>query len=252
MTPTVMIAILAKDAAGLLPFHLQCLEELDYPKDRISVYIRTNNNNDDTARVLARWMARHSDYERVQLDATDVPEKVQAYDLHEWNETRFRVLGAIRQKALATAFQWDCDYCLMSDVDNFLRPDTLSELVKLGLPIVAPFLMNADQNDVYSNYHESVDRDGYLVETPEYHTIFYGRIKGIIKVPVVHCTYLVQKGVIPVLGYLDKTARHEYVIFSSSARLAGVPQYLDNRRVYGWLTFGPNSQKAEARMKLRP
>ncbi len=43
---------------------------------------------------------------------------------------------------------------------------------------------------------------------------------------------------IPDLTYQDGTERHEYVIFSDSARKAGIPQYLDNRQVYGYVTFG--------------
>ena len=33
-------------------------------------------------------------------------------------------------------------------------------------------------------------------------------------------------------------SRHEYVVFSDSARKAGIPQYLDNRQIYGYITFG--------------
>ena len=56
--------------------------------------------------------------------------------------------------------------------------------------------------------------------------------------PVVHCTYLVRADVIPELTYEDESDRHEYVVFSDSARKAGIPQYLDNRQVYGYITFG--------------
>ena len=39
--------------------------------------------------------------------------------------------------------------------------------------------------------------------------------------------------------------RHEYVIFSSSARLAGIPQYLDTRQVYGYLTLNEDAKRCE-------
>ena len=55
--------------------------------------------------------------------------------------------------------------------------------------------------------------------------------------PVVHCTYLIRAACLPALSYIDASARHEYVIFSESARKAGVPQYLDNRQVYGYLSL---------------
>jgi hypothetical protein len=39
------------------------------------------------------------------------------------------------------------------------------------------------------------------------------------------------------LSYEDESGRHEYVIFSDVARKAAIPQYLDNRQVYGYITF---------------
>ncbi len=53
--------------------------------------------------------------------------------------------------------------------------------------------------------------------------------------PVVHCTYLVRTDVIPLLNYQDGTDRHEYVIFSDSARKSNVVQYIDNRQIYGYM-----------------
>lgn len=36
--PTVVVAIIARNAAHSLPYYLGALERLDYPKDRISVW----------------------------------------------------------------------------------------------------------------------------------------------------------------------------------------------------------------------
>ena len=50
--------------------------------------------------------------------------------------------------------------------------------------------------------------------------------------PVIHCTYLVRADVMADLTYEEDSVRHEYVVFSNSARKAGIPQYIDNRQVY--------------------
>ena len=42
---------------------------------------------------------------------------------------------------------------------------------------------------------------------------------------------------IPQLAYDDGTDRFEYVVFSDSARRHSIPQYFDNREVYGLLTL---------------
>jgi len=64
--------------------------------------------------------------------------------------------------------------------------------------------------------------------------------------PVVHCTYLVRADVISELSYEDGSDRYEYVNFSDSARRAGIPQYLDNRQVYGYISFDQDSSQNSA------
>lgn len=38
LMPTVMVAVLARNAAHSLPYYLGCIERLDYPKDRIALW----------------------------------------------------------------------------------------------------------------------------------------------------------------------------------------------------------------------
>ena len=58
------------------------------------LYIRTNNNNDDTLNILRQWVEKVGDrYAGVYFDDTDVKESVQKYKQHEWNAERFKVLG---------------------------------------------------------------------------------------------------------------------------------------------------------------
>ena len=94
----------------------------------------------------------------------------------------------------------------------------------------------------YSNYHAEIDAAGYYKDCDQYHWILNRHVRGVVEVPVVHCTYLVRADVIPELTYEDATGRHEYVVFSDSARKAGIPQYLDNRQVYGYVTFGEGDE----------
>ena len=45
---TIVVAILAKDKAHCLPFYLQCIYNQTFPKKKTHLYIRTNDNNDNT------------------------------------------------------------------------------------------------------------------------------------------------------------------------------------------------------------
>jgi hypothetical protein len=243
--PRVLLAILAKQAERVLPFYLFCIEALDYPKASIVLHVRTNNNTDRTADMLRDWIAQVRDqYESIEFDASDISEPIEQFAVHQWNTTRFKILARLRQESMNRALQIGCDYYFVVDVDNFIKPSTLKELVAVGLPIVAPLLRSTGNHPQYSNFHEKIDDHGYFLMSDEYFWLLERRVRGLCQVPVVHCTYLVRSDVISQLSYDDGSDRHEYVIFSESARRGGISQYLDTRDVYGYLTLEDDPSEA--------
>ena len=69
----VTVAILAKDKAHVLPLYLSCLEKQTWPKEKTYLYIRTNNNNDETAKVLQDWVDKvGKSYAGVFFDGSDL------------------------------------------------------------------------------------------------------------------------------------------------------------------------------------
>jgi glycosyltransferase involved in cell wall biosynthesis len=243
-TPRIFVAVLAKQKERMLPLFIECIEALDYPKSSIVLYVRTNNNTDRTEQILRDWIARVGpQYASVEFDAENVAEPVERFAAHEWNATRFKVLGHIRNESMRRALEEKCDFYFAPDVDNFIRPCTLRELVALNLPIVAPLLRDVAPSAFYSNYHAEVDANGYYKDCDQYRWILNRWIRGVIEVPVVHSTYLVRTDVIPQLSFEDATNRHEYVVFSDSARKAQIPQYIDNRQVYGYIAFDEGSDR---------
>ena len=73
----------------------------------------------------------------------------------------------------------------------------------------------------------------------------YQQIKGLIEVPVVHCTYFIKNEALPYVKYDDESGRYEYVIFSDSLRKSNIPQYLDTRKIYGKISFATTAQELE-------
>ena len=257
--PNVFLALLVKQKEAVLPLFLESLNDWDYPKENIFIYIRTNNNTDNTKQLLEEWIEEYGDkYKGLIYNSEDVPEKVEKYDVHFWNGERFRVLGKIRQESMNQALLTDCKYYFVVDTDNFLFPETLKELVKLDLPIVAPFLRyavalgeNADtpveaakreghMSRYYSNYHDKVDDFGSIIAEDIYYKILNQEVKGLIECMCVHCTYLIKREYLSELTYLEQSDRWEYMVFSNSARNKKITQYLDNRTIYGVLTLSEN------------
>lgn len=244
--PPVVVAILAKDKSDFLPQYLQCLEEQTYPKNKIHLWIRSNNNNDNTVNILKEWVSKVKyTYASIKEDYSNVPEPVQTYAQHEWNVVRFKVLGRIRQASVQYAIEKKAHY-FVADCDNFIVPNTLSMLVATNMPVVAPLVIS---HYYYANYHAAIDANGYYADSPEYYSMYDGKIRGLVDVPVVHCTYLVRNEVLSSVRYDDGSNRYEYVIFSDSMRKSGVPQYLDTRFVYGALTLTDTMNEAVANFK---
>jgi hypothetical protein len=75
-----------------------------------------------------------------------------------------------------------------------------------------------------------------------YYKILDQTIKGLIECDCVHCTYLIKREYIERLSYTEESDRWEYMVFSESARKQGIPQYLDNRRIWGVLTLTENEK----------
>ena len=237
-TDFVTIAILAKDKAHVLPLYLNQIENQTYPANKIKLYIRTNNNNDQTAAVLEEWIERVRDkYSEVYYDSSNVEEPVHEYSPHDWNTVKLNVLTRIRQESVEWARARGTHY-FVADCDNFIVAETLEQLLNTRLPVIGPMLRVAeDPLTNYSNFHFLADENGYYKHSNLYYEILYQQIKGLIEVAVIHCTYLVRNDILDFANYIDGSGRYDYVIFSDTLRKAGIPQYIDNRRYYGKLTF---------------
>ncbi|WP_371372021.1 hypothetical protein [Sporomusa aerivorans] len=237
-TEFVTIAILAKDKSHVLPLYLSLIEKQTYPASKIKLYIRTNNNNDNTATILEQWIDKVRDrYSEIHYDTSDVAEPVQQYSPHDWNPLKLSVLTRIRQQSVEWAKARGTHY-FVADCDNFIVPETIERLLKTNLPVVGPLLRFADNPDAfYANFHFVTDENGYYKHSNFYFDILNKAIKGLIEVEVIHCTYLVRNEVLDQISYIDGSARYDYVMFSDRLRKLGIPQYIDNRYYYGKLTF---------------
>jgi hypothetical protein len=238
----ITIAILAKDKAHTLPLFLNCIQNQTWPKKQTYLYIRTNNNTDNTSEILKNWLDKFGHlYGKIYFNDENVAEPVHEYKQHEWNSLRFKVLGKIRQESIDWAYENNSHYFVV-DCDNFIKPHTLEALFSTGLSIVAPMLITTC---AYSNYHAEIDDHGYMKDSAIYLPLLRREIRGLIELPLVHCTYFIRREYLPDMSYDDQSYRYEYVIFSDNARKKNIPQYLDNRDVYGIITFTENSESLE-------
>ena len=242
-TKKVLLAILAKNKAHTLPKYLECIDNLDYDKKLIAVYIRTNNNTDRTREILSDWVKQHqSQYLDIVFEDEDFP-NVRTTNPHDWTTERLKLLAGIRNRSLEKAKDYKCDFYFVVDCDNFILPHTLKYLVHKDKPFIGPMLRSMPRKfDPYSNFFCDTSANGYWKNDDDYRKILNCSAIGSFKVPVVHCTYLIKTECLDKLNYLDDTDAMEFVVFARSARKNGIDQYICNEREFGTLYHHPSTE----------
>lgn len=193
--PTVMIAVLVRNKAHTLPYFLTLLERFDYPKHRISLWIRSDHNEDNTPEILRDWVSsaeKEYDYHSVNLEIlSSPPHRIgdETGPAH-WTPQRFTHVIQLREEALETARQLWADYVWFMDSDVFItEPGALKELIAKDKVVVAPMLAS---DGMYSNFWGGMTEEYYYKRTEEYQPIYYREETGCFNVPMIHSSVLVD------------------------------------------------------------
>ncbi|XP_004862858.1 procollagen galactosyltransferase 2 isoform X2 [Heterocephalus glaber] len=240
--PTVLVAILARNAAHTLPHFLGCLERLDYPKSRTAIWAATDHNVDNTTEILREWLKNVQGlYHYVEWRPMNEPESYpDETGPKHWPSSRFAHVMKLRQAALRTAREKWSDYILFIDVDNFLtNPQTLNLMIAENKTIVAPML---ESRGLYSNFWCGITPQGFYKRTPDYLQIREWKRMGCFPVPMVHSTFLIdlRKEASDKLTFYPPHQDYTWtfddiIVFAFSSRQAGIQMYLCNRQHYGYL-----------------
>ncbi|MCB1085312.1 MAG: glycosyltransferase family 2 protein [Chlamydiia bacterium] len=250
--PSIFLTFLVRNKAHTLPYFLKCIENLDYDKNQIGIYINSNDNCDRTIDILLKWAKKHHEtYRFITIDLHKSKSPLPTAP-HEWNPDRFSLLGKVRNESLKKALDSHLDYYFVVDCDNFITPCTLKELIKQDKPIIAPLLTSIpEKGDPYSNFFGAIDPNGYYAHHPQYFPILRRTEVGTFKVPLVHCTYLIKRSFLEKLSYVDGSRDYEFIIFSKIARKEGIDQFICNEREFGHLLhFYDNPTLKEERERV--
>ncbi|KAJ3662789.1 hypothetical protein Zmor_007118 [Zophobas morio] len=241
--PTVFIAILARNKAHTLPYFLTTLENLAYPKDRISLWIRSDHNSDKTVEILHKWIATVKDqYHMINTAFVEGEESyVDEHGPAHWTKERFNHVISLRESALNLARDLWADYFLALDCDVFLtNPQTLNILISKNYTIVAPMLKS---EGLYSNFWHGMTDDYYYQRTDDYKPVLNREKVGCFNVPMVHSCVLVdlRKYVSDLLTYNPQQVPNfdgpvdDIITFAIAANRSGVSLNLCNDETFGYV-----------------
>jgi len=247
----VVISIFAMNKEFSLPFYLECIYKQTYDKKYIHLYIRTNDNDDNTQDILLEFINKHSDeYASIYYDDTDISPEFKN-TTNKWNELCFQLMGKMKQDSIDHTKKLNAHY-FVADCNNFIIPSTLENMMKnKNMGIISPMLKvgytdiikTNEYKDIYksylyySNFHYDVEPNGYFKENNNYYSIFNYEITALIRVCCVHKIYLIPNQYLSLVSYNDNSNRMDYVIFSETMRKFSIPQYIDNSEKYGYMTL---------------
>ncbi|EFN88899.1 Glycosyltransferase 25 family member [Harpegnathos saltator] len=241
--PTVLITILVRNKAHTLPYFLSLMEQLDYPKERMCLWICSDNNVDNTIEILNKWInSEGKKYHclNVHLNATSMgfeDEKT----ITDWSSRRFAHVINLREQALNYARQIWTDFIWMLDADVFLtNSSTLRNLVLKGETVVAPLLKS---DGMYSNFWAGMTAEYYYARTDQYEPILYREEIGCHNVPMIHSAVLIDlrryesdhltykaEKLISYDGPVD-----DIITFAIGANKSDVPLFVCNDEIYGFV-----------------
>lgn len=253
----VVIAILARDKAHCLPLYLYCIDHFNFPKFKTHIYIRTNNNKDNTVLILQDWIRLRSKvYASFYTDFSDTPESIEIFSKKECHRERNVILARLRQASISYALE-KCFHYFVIDCNNFILDfNWLTKAFQSNLPVVGPILIR-DEDKVDSNYYPQTTLNKSYLDYEDYYRILNQEITGFLQVGVIYRTYFIRHEVLKEISYQDGSSRCEYQIFSDILQQKGIPQYLDNRinssgilKVPGFFTFMETGKELELKDKL--
>ncbi|XP_014225568.1 glycosyltransferase 25 family member [Trichogramma pretiosum] len=241
--PTVLIGILARNKAHTLPYTLSFLESLNYPKDRISLWIQSDNNIDNTIKVLNTWIDEQgSSYHSINVTLDKKSKGFKNEEgIADWDSSRFEHIILLRERILDQARRMWADFVFMLDADVFLtNPDTLNLLISQEKLVVAPLLKS---DGMYSNFWSGMTDNYYYKRTDEYEPILNRENPDCHIVPMIHSAVLIdlRREASKLLTYDSKKIsnydgpRDDIITFALQASYADIPLHVCNNEIYGFI-----------------
>uniref|UniRef100_A0A665VYP3 procollagen galactosyltransferase n=1 Tax=Echeneis naucrates TaxID=173247 RepID=A0A665VYP3_ECHNA len=241
LAPRLLLALICRNSEHSLPYFLGTIERLNYPKDRMALWVATDHNKDNTTAILRDWLVNVQNlYHNVEWRPKEEPWRYADEEgPKHWTDPRYEHVMKLRQVALETAREMWADYFMLVDCDNLLtNPNVLWKLMKENKTIIAPML---ESRATYSNFWCGMTSQGYYKRTPAYIPIRKQVRKGCFAVPMVHSTFLIdlRKEASRQLAFHPphpdySWAFDDIIVFAFSARMAEVQMFVCNKETYGY------------------
>ncbi|XP_053954826.1 procollagen-lysine,2-oxoglutarate 5-dioxygenase [Anastrepha ludens] len=214
--PIISMALIITQAVPFFDMFLEKIENLNYPKDKLHLFIYSNQKfHDDMAKSFLKRLEQ--EYRSVKI--------VLSSDM--LNEQQGREL------ALQQAKKKQCDYIFFVDADVQVDdPQLLREMLIMNRQFAAPVVSKYDE--LWSNFWGALSDGGYYARSHDYVDIVKGSFTGMWNVPYVSSVYLIKSSAFKHISYHHRDYDPDMAM-CESLRRAGVFMFVTNQHVYGHL-----------------
>uniref|UniRef100_A0A3P8WAE7 procollagen-lysine 5-dioxygenase n=1 Tax=Cynoglossus semilaevis TaxID=244447 RepID=A0A3P8WAE7_CYNSE len=225
--PKVLVGVFIEQPTPFLPEFLHRLLTLDYPKDKLNVFVH-NNEVYHEKHIQKFWEENRNVFNTFKVVG---PEE----NLSQ-GEARNMAMDVCRKDAT-------CDYYFSIDADVMLtNRQTLKLLIEQNRKIIAPLVTR--HGKLWSNFWGALSLDGYYARSEDYVDIVQRKRMGVWNIPYMAHVYLVKGSVLRT----EMQERNYFVLekldpdmsLCRNARELGVFMYITNRHEFGRLISTAN------------
>lgn len=225
--PSVQVGVFIEQPSPFLPEFFQRLWDLDYPKDRIKLFVH-NNVVYHEKHIQRFWQENRGAYSSFKVVG---PEE----NLSQ-GDARNMGMDLCRKDAA-------CDYYFSLDSDVMLtNQETLKLLVEQNRKIIGPLVTR--HSKLWSNFWGALSLDGYYARSEDYVDIVQRKRIGVWNIPYMAHVYLVKgsalRAELKERNYFVLEKLDPDMAFCRNAREMGMFMYLTNLHEFGRLVSTAN------------
>ncbi|MDD3893546.1 MAG: hypothetical protein PHU36_00780 [Syntrophomonadaceae bacterium] len=214
---SILIGCPVRNRAWILPEYLECLENIDYPADKIKFCFIVNDSIDDTEAILTEFSRRS--LSPVQIINTPDSKN----NGHQRGTYRLEQLAKLRNLLLEKFFQSECEYLLSVDSDILVPPSIIRQLLSRDCLIISALVCNGhhiNDSSIYNVMQKNpVGNYQYMKDFPR---------DNIFRTDITGAAYLIHRSVIVTHRvYYSAKRGAEDIGFCEEARARGIPIFCD-------------------------
>ncbi|MDH7506182.1 MAG: glycosyltransferase [Candidatus Thermoplasmatota archaeon] len=151
--PVVLVGCPVQNREFIIKEYLNCIYNLDYPKEKIIVGFFVNNSIDKTNEIIQEWQQKHKEEYNQMLYFEDKKVYKGKMDSQKRDRRDFTLFAVVRNLFIKKILPYPFDYLFSYDSDILIPPHTLKQLLSHNKDICSILVWNGKTQFNTDNYN---------------------------------------------------------------------------------------------------